>query len=124
MGSKKLAVIILVFSIVAFIALTLQHYGSSNGFVEYPLPLKETHKLMDIGIVDANGDNLLDIYTSNHNFRQALLIADGQGMYRDVLDEWGLNQSQEFPGVELSYFEPGVDKAGLYIYWLSSCGND
>ena len=79
---------------------------------------------MDVGIVDANEDNLLDIYTSNHNFRQVLLIADGQGVYRDVLDEWALNQSQEFPGVELSYMAPKVDKAGLYVYWLGRGGND
>jgi hypothetical protein len=124
MGSKKLVVVILIFSIFAFFVFTFQHDGSSNWFVEYPLPLKGTHKLMDVGIVDANGDNLLDIYTSNHNFRQALLIAEGQGLYHDVLDEWGLNQSQEFPGVELSYIEPRVDKAGLYIYWLGSGGND
>lgn len=124
MVRKKWAVIILVFSIFAFTVLTFQHDGSSNWFVAYSLPLKETHKLMDVGIVDANGDNLLDIYTSNHNFRQMLLIADGQGVYHDVLDEWGLNQSQEFPGVELSYITPSVDKAGLYIYWLGRGGND
>ena len=51
--------------------------GSSDWFVEYPLPLEQTHRFFDIGIVDANGDELLDIYTSNHHFRQSLLLADG-----------------------------------------------
>ena len=79
---------------------------------------------MDVGIVDVNGDNLLDIYTSNHNFRQVLLIADGEGIYRDAIDQWGLGQSEEFPGIELSYVAPKVDKSGLYIYWLGRGGND
>ena len=79
---------------------------------------------MDVGVVDANEDNLLDIYTSNHNFRQVLLISEGHDQYRDVLDDWGLSQSHEFPGVELSYVAPTADKAGLYIYWLGRGGND
>ncbi len=98
--------------------------ATGDVFVEQPIPLQETFRLFDMGVVDANGDNLLDIYTSNHNFRQTLLIADGRGGYRDVLDDWGLNQSKEFPGLELSYIAPNIDKAGLYIYWLGSGGDD
>jgi hypothetical protein len=124
MGSKKWAAAILIISILAITGYIVQRDSSSRWFVEYPLPLTEAHKIMDVGIVDANGDNLLDIYTSNHNFRQVLLIADGEGGYRDVLDEWGLQHSEEFPGVELSYLEPTVDRAGLYIYWLGRGGNE
>jgi hypothetical protein len=94
-----------------------QRPGSSDRFVEYPLPLEETHRFFDLGIVDANGDDLLDIYTSNHHFRQSLLLADGHGGYRDVLSEWGLDQSREFPLAELSFSAPVFDKPGLYIYW-------
>lgn len=94
-----------------------QRPGSSDWFVEYPLPLEETHRFFDLGIVDANGDDLLDIYTSNHHFRQSLLLADGHGGYRDVLSEWGLDQSREFPLAELSFSAPVFDKPGLYIYW-------
>ena len=91
--------------------------GPSDWFVEYPLPMDETHRFFDMGIVDANGDDLLDIYTTNHHFRQVLLLADGQGGYHDVLSEWGLDQSQEFPLAELSFTAPLFDKPGLYIYW-------
>jgi len=91
--------------------------GSSDWFVEYPLPLEETDRFFDIGIVDANGDDLLDIYTSNHHFRQALLLADGHGGYHDVLGEWGLDQSHEFPMAELSFTAPAFDRPGLYLYW-------
>jgi len=119
-SSKNWIVIVSVFIIVSVAVLILQYRKSSDWFVEYSIPLKETHRLFDIGVVDANGDNLLDIYTSNHHFRQALLIADGQGGYRDVLSEWGLDQSREFPLAELSFSAPVVDKPGLYIYWFGT----
>ncbi|KPK53173.1 MAG: hypothetical protein AMS22_07790 [Thiotrichales bacterium SG8_50] len=124
MRGKKWAFSVLIFFVFGVTALGLQCDGSSSWFAEYPLPLREDHKLFDVGVVDVNGDKLLDIYTSNHNFRQALLIADGNGGYRDMIDEWGLGHSQEFPGVELSFVAPKVDKAGLYIYWLGVGGNE
>ena len=69
MGSKRLVVVILIFSVFTFFIFTFQNDGTSNWFVEYPLPLEETHRFFDMGVVDANGDDLLDIYTTNHHFR-------------------------------------------------------
>lgn len=89
-------------------------------FVDYPLPFQRADRLFDIGIVDANGDNRLDIYTSNHHFRQVLLLADGHGGYHDVLSAWGLDQSPAFPHAELSFSEPVVDRPGVYIYWIGT----
>lgn len=86
-------------------------------FVEHPLPLAETHRLFDIGVTDANGDERLDIYTSNHHFRQILLLADAKGGYRDVVSEWGLDQSHDFPLAELSYATPKPEQPGVYVYW-------
>jgi hypothetical protein len=98
----------------------LKHfYSNKNAFVEYPLLQIQNRWLYDYGVVDANNDDLLDIYTVNHNWLQSLLVADGRGGYRDVLTEWGLNQSQDFPDIELSLSPPKVDKAGFYIYWLN-----
>ena len=82
--------------------------------------MRKPYRLFDVGIADANGDDLLDIYTSNHHFRQQLLVANGDGGYHDVLSEWGLDQSTDFPGAELSLIAPEIDDAGLYIYWLST----
>jgi hypothetical protein len=82
--------------------------------------MEVTHRFFDLGIVDANGDDLLDIYTTNHHFRQALLLADGHGGYRDVLSEWGLDQSHEFPLAELTFTAPVFDRPGLYIYWFGT----
>ena len=94
-------------------------YPSDEVFVEYESPLKESHWIYDAGIVDANGDGVLDIFTTNHNWRQRLLLADGQGGYRDVLSAWGLDQSREFPGIEISNIPPAIDNPGVYIYWYN-----
>jgi len=94
-------------------------YPSDDIFVDYEIPLTVSHWIYDAGIVDANGDGLLDIFTTNHNWRQQLLLADGQGGYREALSAWGLDQSHEFPGVEISTIAPEIDKPGLYIYWLN-----
>ncbi len=90
---------------------------------KHPLPLQEITQIFDMGIVDANQDGLLDIYTSNHNYRQILWIADGHGGYRDSLSEWGLDQIKEFPGWEQTMQAPPIDKTGLYVYWVGDTIN-
>jgi hypothetical protein len=67
--------------------------------------------------VDANGDDVLDIFTSNHNFEQHLWIGDGGGGFRDELSAFGLEQYRSFPGVEISRTEPERTEPGLYLYW-------
>src|ERR1700692_2623485 len=90
---------------------------SRASFVAYSIPFKATQLLMDIGVVDANGDDWLDIFTTNHNYRQDLLIADGKGGYHDTLSGGGLDQKLEFPGSEISLTALEVDKPGVYMYW-------
>lgn len=92
-------------------------WRSRGYFAEYSIPFKATQLLMDIGVVDANGDDWLDIFTSNHNYRQDLLIADGKGGYRDTLSDWGLDQNLEFPGFEIALTVPEVADPGVYMYW-------
>jgi len=97
--------------------------GEGKWFAEQTPPTPMMPQIFDLGIVDANQDGLLDIYTSNHNYRQALWIADGQGGYRDSLSEWGLDHVKAFPGWEQSKQPPLVDKAGLYVYWVGDTLN-
>jgi hypothetical protein len=92
-------------------------YLPESRFAAYSIPLKETHWLFDTGIVDANGDNHLDIFTTNHNWKQYLLISDTQGGYSDKLEAWGLEQNSEYPGLEISHIHTVADKPGLYLYW-------
>ncbi|HCX33468.1 MAG TPA: hypothetical protein DHV08_07865 [Rhodocyclaceae bacterium] len=93
-------------------------FSSLGGMYEtYRIPLKSMHDVMDLGVVDANGDGLMDIFTSNHNYRQRLLISDGKGGYGDVLTAWGLDQTPEFPGVEIATRLPELGAPGVYVYW-------
>lgn len=80
-------------------------------------PCERMTYLYDMGVVDANGDGHLDIYTSNHNYRQSLLLADGRGGYREALSEWGLDQDPSLPGTEQNRDAPTLDRPGLYIFW-------
>lgn len=98
----------------------LEQNKTNNWFIGMALPLTEIHRFFDIGVVDANGDDNLDIFTSNHHFRQSLLISDGKGNFKDVLTDWKLDQSLTFPNAELSFTAPDSDKPGLYIYWLGT----
>ena len=85
-------------------------------FVERPLPSQSTRELFDIGIADINGDDHLDIFSSNHNTRQNLWIADGKGGYRDMLTAWGLDQDPALPGAEIADGEPAMTEPGIYIH--------
>jgi|GEM_PF-623208 len=86
-------------------------------FEPITMPSNYLLQLYDMGIVDANSDGYLDIYTSAHNYRQNLWLADGKGGYQDSLTAWELDQNSAMPGIEQSEEVPVFDKPGLYIYW-------
>jgi hypothetical protein len=92
-------------------------YPSRDAFARYPLPANTIEELMDIGVADIDGDDVLDIFTSNHNSRQMLWVGDGHGGFRDMLSGWGLDQDLAFPGVEIARTEPQPVEPGVYIYW-------
>jgi hypothetical protein len=70
-----------------------------------------------VGVVDINGDRLLDVFTSNEDARQSLLLGDGHGGFTDVLSDRGLDQDPDFPGLEDSDTAPAFDRSGLYVYY-------
>lgn len=126
MTRKHVALGVLVLAGVAVIAIVARElpwtdaywlWHSRGSFVEYPIPFRATQLIMDVGVVDANGDDWLDVFTTNHNYRQDLLIADGKGGYRDTLSAWGLDQVPAFPGIEIALSEPEIVDPGVYIYW-------
>ena len=71
-----------------------------------PLPVDMIQYIYDMGVVDADNDGNLDLYTANHNYRQFLFLGIGGGRFRDVLSEWKLDQSVSMPGIEQSSVEP------------------
>ncbi len=88
-----------------------------NQFEEQFIKIHDYY-MLDNGIVDANRDDFLDIYTVNHTAISSLLLGNGQGTFRDVYDQWGLHHQEEFPGLEDSLDEPEIkNESGLYIFW-------
>ena len=92
-------------------------FKGKDWFSHRPL-MTEIFRLFDLGVVDVNSDGMLDIFTSNHNHGQLLLLGDGKGNFSEnVTSQWGLDQNPQFPGLEFSGSEPSLDAPGLYIYW-------
>lgn len=79
-------------------------------------PLTATYDLFDLGVVDANEDGNLDLFTLNHSARQNLLLNKGGGKFQDVLSVWQLDQDRNFPQIEDSDQIPVIDRPGIYIY--------
>lgn len=127
MGVKKFKVVLLLTLIAlsaAVVGLWLlsalsTHVTSGKEFLQHSLDI-QNNNLVDIGVVDFDGDGNLDIYTVAHHSAQSLLRGDGAGGFEDVFDRLGLDAQPEFPGVEISAIPPSIDKPGLYIYWSNS----
>ena len=78
----------------------------------------DVQELFDLGVVDVNSDNRLDIYTSNHSGGQFLLLGEGQRKFTDnMFTKFGLGQDPEFPDLEDFGSTPDLEAPGLYIYW-------
>lgn len=76
----------------------------------------ETYDLFDIGVVDANSDGSLDIFTTNHSARQSLVLNSGASKWNNALDQLGLSQDRRFPGLEDTLERPEISQPGLYVY--------
>jgi hypothetical protein len=98
------------------VSFLVPHVRTALIFPEEKTPLTATYDLWDLGIVDANDDQHLDIFTLNHSGRQNLLLGSSSGDWTDVLSRWELDQDRNFPGLEDSDREPILDSPGLYIY--------
>lgn len=89
--------------------------GRLKGFSEFPIQITD-YNLNDLGIVDANQDGNLDLYTTNHSAQQSLLIGNGQGKFTNEFADKGLSQDREFDYLENSNITPEIETPGLYIY--------
>jgi hypothetical protein len=87
-------------------------------FESDPLPVDVIPQIFDMGVVDADNDGWLDLYTANHNYRQFLFRNVGGGRYEDTLSAWKLDQSISLPDIEQSWTPPSIGAPGIYVYWL------
>ena len=91
-------------------------FVDSHGFLLTDISI-QNYSLFDLGVVDLEGDGFLDIFTSNHNARQSLLINKGDGTFEDRLSVLNLDQDRHFPGLNNSARAPDVDGPGLFVYF-------
>ena len=94
-----------------------------RSFEHWPLPVDTITLPFDMGVADIDGDGHLDLYTTNHNYRQYLFLNGGDGGFRDVLRDWKLDQSPALPGAEQSKDLPAFAQPGAYLYWLGDTLN-
>ncbi len=71
-------------------------------------------ELFDLGVTDLDGDDDLDLFTTNHLARQSLLANDGTGQFSDRLYESRLAQTPRIPGWD-DAGRAREDGPGLYV---------
>lgn len=71
-------------------------------------------ELFDLGVTDFDGDDDLDLFTTNHLARQSLLANDGTGQFSDRLYESRLAQTPRIPGWD-DAGRAREDGPGLYV---------
>ena len=81
-------------------------------FVKLEVPVAG-YSLFDLGVVDANSDGNLDLFTTNHNAGQTLAFGDGLGGFADGLVSSGLSQDPQFPAAEDADAGPPRSSPGL-----------
>lgn len=78
--------------------------------------IHRSYSMDDLGVADLDSDGWLDIFSTNHSYREALLRNDRRGSFQDKLLEWGLGQCIEAPSLASSPLKPKLDRPGLYAY--------
>jgi hypothetical protein len=96
------------------VALALPAVAESAGFRVGELDL-ERKRAFDLGVTDYDGDGRLDLYTTNHMFRESLLRARGNG-FVDAYESSGLAPNPAIPGIEDLVRKPRIDAPGLYLF--------
>lgn len=86
-------------------------------FKESPFEIAD-YGLFDLGVVDINNDDYLDIFTVNHSGLQSLLINNGLGGFSDAYASLEMDQDRQFPGLAVLPKEPPADLPGIYINWV------
>lgn len=75
------------------------------------------YSLFDLGVADINQDRFLDIYSTNHNGPQLLLINQQGADFKDELAKLGLPQNYEVADPPVPDPLANKTEPGLYIYW-------
>ena len=91
------------------------HFGRA---AQATIPAKH---LLDLGVADFDGDGFLDLFTTNHKYRAALLRNRGGHSFHERRAEVGLSPTPDFPGLELLR-RPSMKRPGVYLFMRSPTG--
>jgi ASPIC and UnbV/FG-GAP-like repeat len=94
--------------------------AASSGFETRGIPFAKP-LLFDVGVVDFDRDDDLDVFTVNHNDRQSLLANQGGGGFVERLSSVRLDHQPQFPGFEVPG-SPQMTENGIYLF--RAPGND
>lgn len=98
------------------LAISLPSLRTQLAFPQQPIELDENYDVFDLGVVDANSDGNLDLFSVNHSGRQNFALGDGRGKFTNALTQWHLDQDYDIPNLEDSLEHPQFNNSGLYIY--------
>ena len=98
------------------LAISLPIIRTQLAFSQQPIKLDENYDVFDLGVVDANSDGNLDLFSVNHSGRQIFALGDGRGKFTNALSQWHLDQDYDISNLEDSLEQPKFDNSGLYIY--------
>ncbi|MGC8738920.1 MAG: FG-GAP repeat domain-containing protein [Candidatus Hydrogenedens sp.] len=76
------------------------------------------YQLFDFGVADINQDGLLDIFSSNCNFRPSILLNRGEVTFENAILELNLGLQPDIPDFACSIAPHKIVERGLYIFYL------
>ena len=114
-GNRR-ALALLAFALASIAGLlVLPAAGAAKKFERGSLPL-ENKRIFDLGVVDYDGDGILDVFTANHMFQETLLRGLGDYRYDDVYGETNFSPTWKIPGMTAITKRPKLKEPGLYFF--------
>lgn len=110
--------VFVVFSFIAVTACSDPNQAAFENTVMEETDLGSSTNLYDMGVTDIDNDGYLDLFTTNHNFTETILINNkGRGFSANAVYDLGLQQNKNFPGLEPGA-EPDKTQSGLFVFYL------